>query len=125
MYLLPNEEEGIQSPLLFIICVYSAKELSSECENMRKNGDGFYTDIYCRDPLEKISIADVILHFDIPIDPTVYGTASANAKISLKNNAGNVLAETEATPDGKFSFFVPPNGTYTAQDENGNSVSFH
>ncbi|MBI5414739.1 hypothetical protein HZA38_04460 [Candidatus Peregrinibacteria bacterium] len=103
---------------------FPTKALLGQCENIRKNGDGIYTDVYCRDPLENILIADKILHYDIPIDPTVRGeNAPPNKKVYLKNaSTGNIVDEKIATPQGKFSFFVPL-GTYTAEDENGNLLS--
>jgi hypothetical protein len=94
--------------------IFPSRALSGQCETMRRNGDGIYSDVYCEDPLETIIIADKILHFDVPVDPTICGTADPDETVYLvRNDTGEIADQTTATPNGKFSFFVTNPNQYT------------
>ncbi len=91
------------------------------CDAAMASGDSVYTMIYCKNPPEYFQIADEILHFDVPVDPTIYGQAEPGVKLYLiSSDTGEVVDSTFSIPDtasdetlrGRFSFFADTSRTY-------------
>ena len=65
-----------------------------------------YSDIFCGSEELKLDSA-ASTHRDIPIAPTLFGTADAGKLILLQKD-GEIIDEFVTTPEGRFSFFISP-----------------